>query len=309
MVRSPRRLVPAVTLAVLFVLAGPPPALAQSAPDRLNGMISDLNALIERGAQRNLADPWFLDELRALSARYGETWPRVLMDHSFDSQSGTPKPPWQVRAGRMQVDWSRGLRSRVEPAAAPQSGGQQPPSRDEAVGALVGQLLGQALGTGQPQPRQGDTSSGGDPGAPAVAAADVSISNAFRIQAEMSGRPTDGADQGGFEIGVFQAGNAGYRLVITPNADGSRATVELLVVSSRETARVIDSVPVTVPVLGDAPFTVTWSRHPNGRIVVAVNGTDFIAVDDRTFSDPFQGVLLVNRGGDWAVKRMTIKGT
>jgi hypothetical protein len=299
-----RRLAP-VGLAVIAALLVAPPALAQSAQEKLDALIGELNAMVDQGRARSLADPWFLDDLAALAARYGQTWPRVILDHTFDSQSGTPKAPWRVQQGRMQVDWTRGLRSRVD-IAEPRAGQPSAGARDEdVVGAIVGTILDEALGTRRSQPAAPAV----DPTAPALAVADIAVTNAFRIEVEISGRAVPRAAQGGFELGVFQPSNAGYRLVITPNADGQGGRVDLLAVSSRGSARVIDGTTVTVPLLSDAPFTLVWARRPDGRTTVSVNGTDLGTTADRSFNDPFSGVMIVNTGGDWAVRRMTIHGT
>ncbi|MBB4285373.1 hypothetical protein [Roseospira goensis] len=303
---APAAVVAPALAAALVVALSAPPALAQSAQERLDALLGELNALIDQGRARSLADPWFLDDLAALTTRYGETWPRVLMNHTFESQSGTPKPPWQVRQGRMQVDWTRGLRSRVEIPATepgqPSSGGAR---NEDVVGAIVGTILEEALGTRRSQPAAPAV----DPTAPALAVADVRVTNAFRIEVEMSGRAVPRAGDGGFEVGVFQPSNAGYRLVLTPNADGQGGRLNLLAVSSRGSARVVDGAAVTVPLLGDDPFTLVWSRRPDGRTTVAINGTDLGTTQDRTFGDPFSGVMIVNTGGDWAVRRITIHGT
>ncbi|SDE39111.1 hypothetical protein [Rhodospira trueperi] len=296
-------LAPAVALVLLVT-----PAEAQGPQEKLDALIRDLNSLIDKGAQRNLADPWYLDELRGLSGRYGETWPRVLMDHTFDSQSGTPDAPWRVRQGAMQVDWTRGLRSQVETAAARPAQDSSRPSDEEVVREIVGGLLGQALGAGQSRSQQQDANQP-DPTQPALAVADLSITNAFRLKAEISGRDMPGAADGGLELGVYQPGNAGYRLVLQPAESGRRGRIDLIAVSGRGSARLLDSAEIDAPFLKDEAISLVWARHPGGRTSVSVNDTRVMNVEDRSFNDPFAGVMIVNTGGDWAVKWMTIHGT
>jgi len=300
-------LAPAVALVLLVT-----PARAQEPREKLDALIRDLNTLIDKGAQRNLADPWYLDELRGLSRRYSETWPRLLMDHTFDSQSGTPNAPWRVRQGRMQVDWTRGLRSQVETAATHPAQDSSRPSDEEVVREIVGGLLGQALGTqerGRNRPQQ-QAAERPDPSKPALAVADLSITNAFRLKAEISGRDMPGAEDGGLELGVFQPSNAGYRLVLKPaGGGGNRGQVDLIAVSGRGSARLIDSARIEVPILKDQAVTLVWSRNPGGRTTISINDSRVISVDDRTFNDPFSGVMVVNTGGDWAVKWMILHGT
>ena len=291
---------PALKAAALtfLLLACTPSAWAQSGQDDMQDLLKDLDALIEKGASERLADPWFLDDLRALSNRYGETWPVVLMDHRFDSQGSLPKAPWEVRQGDMKMDWSRGLRSRVEPRQ--EAAGK---SDEEVVGEIIGGLLGQALGTGQ-----GSGAPAADPSEPALALAPLAISNAFRLDAEVTARALAGSREGAFELGVYQNGNAGYRLVLEPQADGG-SLLSLLAVSSRGSTRVIESATLRQDLLNDSPFTLTWTRSPNGAMGAALNEEALFSTSDNSFRDAFSGVMIGNRGGDYAVRWLTLRGT
>ena len=288
------------TLICIFVLAAAfhvAPAHAQEADDGMQDLLRDLDALIERGEREGLADPWFLDDLRSLSARYGQTWPTVLLDHRFDSQGSSPKAPWAVRQGNMKMDWSRGLRSQVE-----RSSDNAQKSDEELVGEIVGGLLGQALGT------QSNQGSNADPSEPALALAELSVTNAFQIETTMSARPLPGAEEGGMDIGVYQGANAGYRLALEPSQGGD-GRIALLAVSSRGSVRSLASANLERDLLTDEPFVVQWSRRPDGSMSVELAGEPLLAVRDNSFRDPFDGLLIGNRGGDYAVRQMTVRGT
>lgn len=288
-------------VALLCLTAGP--LAAQTGDDKLETLLDELDALIDKGEAQNLADPWFLQDLRALAERYGQTWPVVLLDHRFDSKDALPKAPWTVSQGEMKMDWSRGLRSRVEAAAAAQA--EEPKSDKEVAAAIIGGILNQALG-GQQQ--QGGQTAKADPSVPALARAAVPISNAFQIQAEISARALPGAEEGALELGVYQSGDAGYRLALVPTAAGG-AKVTLLAVSSRGTSRVIETAAYAQTITDDKPLTVTLSRKPDGMMAVALGGQALFAARDQSFRDPFAGILIANRGGDYAVKWMTVRGT
>lgn len=289
----------ATGLALVLLLAGP--AGAQTSDDKLKSLLEELNALIDKGAKQNLADPWYLQDLRALSNRYGETWPVVLLDHTFDSRSSEPKAPWEIRQGQMKMDWSRGLRSRVEVAGTSQSGGKK--SDKELAGEIIGGILGQALGT-----KGSQSSQTVDPTIPALAIAPVAVTNAFQLKAEVTVRRMPGDDQGGLELGVYQGTNAGYRLLLTPKA-GAGAVVKLLAVSSRGTTRLVDSAETSEALPEDQPFTLTLSRRPDGTMAAALGETELFSVADQSFKSPFDGVLIANRAGDYAVRTMTVRGT
>jgi hypothetical protein len=292
----------AAAATALLLLAAP--AAAQSDDAKLKSLLQELDSLIDKGEAQNLADPWFLQDLRALSARYGQTWPVVLLDHRFDSKGSLPKAPWEVRQGEMKMDWSRGLRSRVEAKTAATA-----KSDEERVGELVGSLLGRALGG---KDSEDSRTAAPDPTTPALAVAEIPVSNAFQMTAEITRRALAGDTQGGLELGVIQSGNAGYRLVLVPHgetgAEGG-ATATLYAVSARGTQRVVDSAETTEAIPDDQPFEVTLARRPNGQMSAALDGQELISASDRSFNDPFTGLLIANRGGDYAVRQMTVRGT
>jgi hypothetical protein len=284
--------------ALTFLLAAAAialPARAQEGNEKLDDLLKELKGLVDKAEAQKLADPWFIDDLRGLISRYGETWPAVLLDHPFDSKGSAPDAPWQVRQGKMQMDWSRGLRSRVEIAS-----GQQ--NDKQVVGQIIGGLLNQAL-TGQQAPAE-------DPTTPAIAVARIAVSNAFRMDTDLTARPVERASEGGLEIGVFQAdGNAGYRAVLSPTGDQQGGKVELFAVSSRGSTRLIESAAFKGGILDDQPLKLTLSRDPSARMRVALDDVELISVQDNSFRDAFSGILVVNKGGDYALKRMLVKGT
>ncbi len=289
---------PAFLLAVALVLltAVSTPARAANDEAQIDSLIEDLQGLVDKAEREKLADPWFIEDLRGLISRYSETWPVVLLDHSFDSREAAPKAPWQIRQGKMQMDWSRGLRSRVELSKPAQSD-------NEVVGQIIGGLLNQAL-TGQ-QAAPAD-----DPTVPAIASAALAVSNAFHLETVMTARPLERSSEGGLEIGVFQKdGNAGYRLTIAPTADGQGGILEMFVISSRGTSRLVETASFTGGFLDDQPLKVALSRDPAGRMRAALDDVELISVEDRSFRDPFSGILIVNKGGDYALKTMLVKGT
>jgi hypothetical protein len=44
-------------------------------------------------------------------------------------------------------------------------------------------------------------------------------------------------------------------------------------------------------------------------MVVKVDGAQVMEVTDRSYRDPFDGIALVNGGGDYALRSITIDGT
>ena len=50
--------------------------------------------------------------------------------------------------------------------------------------------------------------------------------------------------------------------------------------------------------LEDNKFRATvWQRSSDGRMVVSVDGQEILSTNDGGFSNPFNGLALINRGG------------
>ena len=176
-----------------------------------------------------------------------------------------------------------------------------------AVGALLGTLLQQSLG-GQQTGTQAGTETG-NPGYAAVKAP-VAISNAFAIELELTSRALPGLVDGRFEFGPYQGAqaSAGYRLVYTSNPSPGTPGWELLRLSSRGSSTLeLHDQPLKLE--DQQPHTLVWTRDTAGAMVVSVDGTQLFQVTDRSFRDPFAGFALINSGGDYALRRITIDGT
>ena len=52
-----------------------------------------------------------------------------------------------------------------------------------------------------------------------------------------------------------------------------------------------------------------WTRDEDGEMAVSVDGNELFQVIDRGFTDAFNGFTIVNRGGDYAVRNVTLSGT
>ena len=54
---------------------------------------------------------------------------------------------------------------------------------------------------------------------------------------------------------------------------------------------------------------IEWTRRPDGAMAVALDGKPLFTAVDRGFTDPFDGFLMINRGGDYILKRLAVFGT
>jgi hypothetical protein len=287
--------------------APPDQQIAQAGePDK--ALIDELRTLIERGEKERLANPWYLKDLRALVDRYDWPWRVRILSEDFSARGPQPPAPWQVTAGEYLIDWRHGLRSVIEPPPQAQTGTTtQKQSTEEAVGALLGTLLQQSLGGQQTDTQAGTQAT--NPGYAAVKAP-VAISNAFAIELELTSRALPGLVDGRFEFGPYQGAQAtaGYRLVYTANPSQGTPGWELIRLSSRGTST-LELHDQPLKLADQQVHTLVWTRDKAGAMAVSLDGQELFQVTDRSFRDPFDGFALINSGGDYALRRITIDGT
>ncbi len=278
---------------------------AAAGDPQLRTLLKELNEQLDRGERERLIDPWYLRDLRKVLGRYENPWDKRLFSDDFSGRGPLPAPPWKVTAGEFLIDWRYGLRSVIEaPAPAPV---QERKSDQDSVKQLFGQLLQQSLGGQQDQQQAAPP-----PAAPSYAAAiaPVRITNAFSLRLEMTARPVPGVAEPRFEFGPYQgaSASAGYRLAYTPGARAGAPSLELLRLSSRGGVATLELTDKPLKLEDGNSHVIEWSRDRGGRMVVKVDGAEVMEVTDRGYRDPFDGIALVNGGGDYALRNITIDG-
>ena len=255
--------------------------------ERLQEFIGRLQGLIDEAESSRAANPRFLRDLRDLATGYDRPWRKKVLFDDFSDGDYTATPAWTVTGDRFGISRDWGLRSTVQAAPV-----RRKLKGEQAALAFLGQILEQT---------QGKRGAAGDTGGDAAIHTAVAITNAFAIQVELSSWMPDGR----FEFGPYQgaADGAGYSLSYRPGQP-----LELLSVSGRG-ARVIDrgSAPVTLE--DKRPHRFEWTRRADGRMAVSVDGTEVLTTRDRGFGDAFDGFRLVNRGGDFILRSVSIEGT
>lgn len=271
-----------------------------ASPGEVQTLVDEIRAELDRAEQERLADPWFLRDLRGILDRYDRPWQSRLLDDDFSGQGPGPDAPWKVTAGEFLIDWNRGLRSVVKPARQRGQSGS-----DHAVEQIVGAILNQALGGGQ----SGQSAASQEPGFAAMIAP-LALPNAFSLEVELSSRTVDGVRGGRFELGPYQGADAkaGYRLVYTPGtADGGKS-LELLRLSPSGAVTTLDFYDRPVDLEDDETHRLAWTRDETGLMVVRLDGETLMQITDRGFRDAFDGLAVVNGGGDFALRRVVLDG-
>lgn len=253
----------------------------------MQGFIARLNTLIDEAEKAKAADPVFLKDLRALASGAAQPWNTVALDDAFNDGNFTANPVWQVLAGAYFIETGWGLRNKLiqaQPAQSSASGG------DDLAKALLGQILKRATG----QPNTATTV------AENLIVSRAKITNAFQLDFEVSSWVAESH----LEVGLFQGEQAatGYRLLYI-----SGKGLQLIRIGSSGSSVLATSAPLTLEDKKSHP--VIWTRSGEGVMRVSVDGAEIMTATDRAFSDPFDGVRISDRGGDFIIKRITAKGT
>lgn len=315
--RRVRRWLTAVTLGVgvagLASVYPVPAAYAQDDPseaEQLDNLIETLRSELERGEKQRLIDPWFLRDLRQAIDKYDNPWHRLVLEDNF-ARSGTPGSPWQVISGEFVNDWRYGLRSVVRPVEKPVDPVTRPPATTTPANPLAqifAALLGQPA-SGAGEPAETDAAEPkldlGTTFQAAAVIAPVRISNAFKMRAELTARPVDDVERPRFEIGAYQGqgARAGHRLRLVP---GIGRPLVLQRVATDGAVVTIGAHDEPIDLLDGRAHVIEWTRATNGRMVVSINGEEAIDVTDLSNTGAFDGVSIVNRRGDMAVRSIRV---
>lgn len=286
-----------IAFALAAALAGPmiaAPAWAQSTystwqppvtqNDELSSMVGALEKLIDQAEREKAADPAFLNDLNALLASYQNPWGTPLLFDDFADGDFNRNPVWTVSTGRFDVKRggsNAGLLSKIVPANI------QAPGQDITIGNII-------IGTI-------NSGASGDGGTAAIYTP-LRISNAFRIEMTFTSKEKYGR----WDFGPYQgrAGNVAYRVAYFP---GEVPSLQLLRVTSQGEI-VIASYDKALQLENNQPHVLVWTRDRSGLMHVAIDGQQLLKVSDTGIQQPFDGFLMVNSGGTYAVRSIVVTG-
>lgn len=276
-------------------------AQAPAGDSQVQGLVDELDKLIDTATSAGAAHPNFLRDLRDLARRFDWPWRKRVLFDDFSDGNVTAGPAWTVGGAPVTVDRFDGVRFRVS-MEAPQAAAQtQKSSEPEDVAVqILGQLLKQRSSSSEtkqqaPAPKRHEES---------ILATSAATANQFALQADIVFAD---AVNGYIEMGVIQGTNGlGYRVGIRPAARD--AAVEILRVSSRGSG-VVDSARVAAATWATQqaaqPKSVLFTRDDTGNMNVSIDGTVVLTANDRAFRDGFDGFIVRNGGGDYVVKSIS----
>ena len=262
----------------------------QTSDQKLQKLITDLNALIKKAEDANAADPNFLADLKKLSAQYPVAAAAaalggpgvVFLYDNFADGNYTANPVWKVSAGTWKVDTKGstiGLSSTIGQATSNKVTG------NDVLKAILGVQQ-------QEQPESTYAS---------IYTA-VPMSNVFK----MSMKFVSGNTNGPLNIGPYQGASASsaYRLVYQPGNEVG--FVLQRVVGNQVTQVGAYNDPVNLE--DGKVHELKWQREPTGKMRVYLDGQQLIIATDTKIAGNLDGWLNINQGGSYWIREIKVEG-
>ncbi len=274
----------------------PPPSGA--AGEDLQAMVDQLRDITDRAQRERSGDYRLLQRLRDLAGRYDRPWRITLLNDSFSDGNFTANPAWSVAGGQFTVDTRYGLRNRVTPSTSLNFGSGSQSDSEAAIklfGAILGAVTKQQTGNSGQQASRAEIHTG------------LAISDAFSMEVEF-GAFTRAVEGGGFEFGVYRGPrrDSGYRLIYRQGAAPGLTLARL----SPGGLTTIARTTLSGGLEDRAYHRLTLRRGRDGALDALLDGdTVMTGVHVDTVNRPFEGITLINRGGDFAFRNVTVMGS
>ena len=260
----------------------------QTSDQKLNSLVTDLNALIKKAETANAADPNFIADLKKLSAKYpvtgttASTAGQVFFSDNFADGNYTANPVWKVSAGSWKVDTKGatvGLNSTIGQSTSNKVSGND--------------VLKAILGVQEQQAPQSTYAS---------IYTVAPISNTFKMSLKL----TSFNKNGPLNIGPYQGASAssGYRLVYHPGKE--TGLVLQRIVGNQVTQ--VGSYNDPVNLEDGKVHELLWSREASGKMRVYVDGQQLIIATDTQIQGNLDGWLNVNQGGAYWIREIKVVG-
>jgi len=261
----------------------------QTSDQKLNSLVTDLNALIKKAETAKAADPNFIADLKKLAAKYpvaaalpASTAGQVFLSDNFADGNYTSNPTWKVSAGTWQVDTkgsSIGLSSIIGQSTSNKVSGND--------------VLKAILGVQEQQAPQSTYAS--------IYTA-APMSNTFK----MSMKLVSGNKKGPLNIGPYQGASAssGYRLVYQP---GNETGLLLQRIVGNQVT-LVGSYNDPINLEDGKMHELMCQREASGKMRVYLDNQQLIIATDTQIKGNLDGWLNVNQGGSYTIREIKVVG-
>ena len=255
---------------------------------QLKGLITDLKTKIAAAEKSEAASPDFLDDLKALVAKYealqtsgqgqGMAPGTKVFADTFADGNYTASPAWKVSAGTWTIDPNgnnRGLSSKVRPQKL-------------NINNVLGALLNSQSGSTDSQNQF------------ASIYTPVKIPNAFALKVALTSKDKQGA----LNLGVYQgaSGATMYRVVYQPGAAPGIAIQKV----NASGATTLGSYNSVVNLEDGSPHTLVFSRDAQGSMKVTLDNKEVATAKDTSITGDMTGLLFVNSGGAYYMREVKV---
>ena len=260
---------------------------AGSGSDDVDKLVQDIQKLIEQAERDKAADPQFLDDLRSVLADYQNPWTTRLLYDDFRDGNYNANPAWTVSSGVFKVK-KEGSNIGLKSSVITQDATTQ---QQQATGNLMLDILN---ATNQRQPTSFQYSAIYTP---------LKMTNAFATRIEFTSVDRFGRMDFGPYFG--QSGATAYRVAYLPGQ--AKDSLRLIRITPKG-AVAIATYKGGLNLEDGRRHVLEWTRDRNGAMVVNLDGQEMMQATDRTINQQFDGFLMINSGGTYWVRSVTIDG-
>jgi hypothetical protein len=283
-----------------LVLISPLPAQTEPGPSgetRTQELVDQLKDVIRGAEQQRGSNQPLVRQLRDLVRRYDWPWRASLLYDDFRDGDYTHNPRWVVNQGEFSVTRGTGLRSNFDPAAY-----RTRRTSDRRSDGSALDILGEIFLGGRERdisPTQASLKS------EVEIFTRVGISNAFVAKVQLNLRNYSDRDTR-MEFGPFQGEDrsSGYRIAY----ESGRVPALSLLRFGPNRSGIIETVDRGIGLEDGNTHTIEWRRGNDGEMVVLLDDKEVIRTVDHAYDDAFAGFNIVNKGGEFEIKQVSIFG-